>query len=180
MCMECNYKIYQEYKPTEKESEQFIDEFPEFYKKHNNAVNWDFWMRYYPKKLKILINYFEKYIRKFNGKEDLPEVYYVVVNKLITTPKCPICGKSITLFHNSTHCYATHCHEHLYTCSNSVGETELKSYIESLGFKTVADTKSWSWLYKGVRYNRLNKIKDAQKGNLLQCYNSGVSKYVYE
>lgn len=378
MCMECNYKIYQEYNPSEEETEQFINEFPEFYKKHHNAVNWDFWMRYYPKKLKILVNYFEKHIRKFNGKEDLPEVYHVVINRLLTDPKCPICGRPITLFHGSTRCYATHCQEHLYTCNNSVGETELKSYIESLGFKTeinrdilngqeidiyipelkvgfeyngcyfhsteykekdyhfrkkqiakeagidlyfiweddwqnkqdliksliksklgaiknkvyarncklkelsyqeaydflennhlngyaiaayklglfyndelvcvmtlgksrfnkdemeiirfanklgitviggasklfsyfkkkylnnrkcisfahndisngnmyiklgfkkIADTESWSWLYKGIRYNRLNKIKDTQKGNLLQCYNSGVSKYVYE
>lgn len=136
MCMECNYNIYQEYEPSEEETEQFINEFPEFYKKHHNAVNWDFWMRYYPKKLKILVNYFEKHIRKFNGKDDLPEVYYTALHKMTELPKCPICGAPITTFHKSTHCYAIHCNKHLYEINSSVGELELKTFIESLGFHT--------------------------------------------
>lgn len=136
MCMQCNYRIYSEYTPSENEIKDFIDEFPEFYKSHANAVNWDFWMRYYPKKLKMLVSYFEKHIRKFNGKDDLPEVYYTALHKMTSLPKCPICGAPITTFHKSTHCYATHCNEHLYEINSSVGELELKTFIESLGFHT--------------------------------------------
>lgn len=47
---------------------------------------------------------------------------------------------------------------------------------ETLGMTFISHTENWKWLYKGVRYNRLNKIKDQHK-DLYKCYTTGVLKY---
>ena len=50
---------------------------------------------------------------------------------------------------------------------------------EKLGMKYVSHTESWKWMYKGIRYNRLNKIKNSGK-DLVKCYPTGTLKFIFQ
>ena len=47
---------------------------------------------------------------------------------------------------------------------------------EVLGMKEIGITENWKWLYRGIRYNRLNKIRHENK-DLIKCYSAGTLKY---
>lgn len=140
-CLQCNEEIYNNYKPTDNEIENIIYIFPEFFNKYNYALSWEFWMRYYPKTLKILVCYFNKYIHTFTGKNDLAELYYTILHKMKSLPKCPICEKLITKFHTTYKGYDLHCPDHLYGRQTSSGENELIDFIKSLNFNVVPQRK---------------------------------------
>lgn len=49
---------------------------------------------------------------------------------------------------------------------------------DTLGFKYEHTTDNWTWLYKGERINRINKIRNQQHElGLHKCYGSGTMKY---
>ena len=45
--------------------------------------------------------------------------------------------------------------------------------------KEIGISENWKWLYKGKRYNRLNKIRFEQQ-DLFKCYSVGTLKYIDE
>lgn len=62
----------------------------------------------------------------------------------------------------------------------SYAECDISSgkLYEILGMEYIGRTDNWKWMYKGIRYNRLNKIKDSEyKKDLLKCYSAGILKY---
>jgi endogenous inhibitor of DNA gyrase (YacG/DUF329 family) len=132
-CTQCNIETFNNYKPSDIEINNFINEFPDFYKKYNRSLSYNWWITYYPKKLKILVEYFKQHTDIEFDKDNLPEIYYFCLHKLTERPKCPECGKTITRFHTSTQSYATHCDNHLY-CHNSYSEQEKEfvDYIKSI------------------------------------------------
>ena len=48
-----------------------------------------------------------------------------------------------------------------------------------LGFKYTGISENFKWLYRGIRYNRLNQVKDKNKDLIYKCYSSGILKYEY-
>ena len=51
---------------------------------------------------------------------------------------------------------------------------------EKLGMSYISRSDNWKWMYKGIRYNRLNKIKNSiHKQNLVKCYSAGILKYKF-
>lgn len=69
-----------------------------------------------------------------------------------------------------------------YTFNNIVSYAEADisngKLYEKLGMKFISHTENWKWMYKGIRYNRLNKIKDSGK-DLVKCYTTGTLKFMY-
>lgn len=132
MCPKCNQEAFDTYIPTEKEIEDFRAIFPEFYKKHHYALNRSWWMLYYPKYLKILTVYFEKYFGKVN-KIIQREVYYVFLHDLKERPICKEerCNCRVN-FNKQSWKYNMFCDKHTTGYNASGVELELKDYIETL------------------------------------------------
>lgn len=132
-CLKCNEDIFNNYIPTDNDTKNFQDKFSEFYKNNSHLMKWDWWMRYYPKQLKIIISYFEKYVEPFNkDTTDLLECYYQFLNDLKGRPKCIECNKDVSFEHTGNE-YRKFCDDHLYGFNKSSMEYDLNDFIKTLG-----------------------------------------------
>lgn len=134
ICKKCNQQIFENYIPTEEEIYDFeYKVFPKLYKKKSFAFKWDWWITYYPKELKILITYFEKYIRKYTSETPLSELYYVILHHLREPQLCCIDNCSnLCVFHPSTRHYTKFCHKHGIGYSASGLELDMINFIKTL------------------------------------------------
>lgn len=191
-CVECNKNMFDLYVPTEQEIADFQKDFSTFYFKHRYALNSKWWILYYPKQLKILKVYYEKYFGKFdeNDAKALAESYYVFLHKLTSVPKCAVEGcNEHTKFQGSTNTYTTFCEFHgiSYNCSGK--EYELKHFIDSLNIPYVHDDRelinkeldfyfaanNFAIEFNGCWYHSdYYKDKSYHKDKYNRCKNKGV------
>lgn len=187
-CKECNKEIFNTYIPTENEINEFQNIFPDFYKKYSHSMKYEWWITYFPKYFKILIVYFEKYIRKYDNNVRLLEVYYVFLHKIKKQPTCCKCDK-IMDFLDSTIGYRHFCEEHLYGFNKSYQEIELGNYIDTLNVNVIKNTrdiinseldfyfpdKNLAIEYNGCWWHSDKfKEKDYHYKKWKQCYDKGI------
>lgn len=140
-CYKCNEELFNNYVPSEIEIKEFQDIFPDFYDKNHHKMKYKWWITYYPKYLKIIITYFNRYIRKYNeNKDNLLELYYVFSNKLTQQPTCTQCNKPVDFSYTGL-CYRKFCDEHLYGFNNSLEEKTLDKFIKSLNIKYIKNDR---------------------------------------
>lgn len=139
ICIECNKKIYESYNPTYNDIITFQNNFKEFYDKHSLAMKLNWWLTYYPKRLKILVVYFQKYFDNKPIEEiNLQEMCYVFLHKLKNRPTCKKenCTNKVE-FSNETKSYNVFCNEHYINYNAAGKELELEDFIQSLNLKYV-------------------------------------------
>lgn len=133
MCPLCRKELFDNYIPTEKEIKDFQIIFADFYKTNNNSFNSNWLMFYYPKELKILTVYKEKYFSKY---PDLPqrELAYLFTYNLHDKPTClhENCNNPV-YFHANWFKYNTFCGIHMKGYNASGKESELNDFISTLG-----------------------------------------------
>lgn len=141
-CMKCNEEIFLNYIPSNDEIEEFQNKFQTFYQQHSHNMKWDWWIMYYPKQLKIIISYFEKYVEKYDkNNTDLLECYYQFLHDLKGRPKCCECDKEVSFCHSGIN-YRKFCDDHLYGFNKSSMEHDLNAYIDSLNVKYILNENS--------------------------------------
>lgn len=134
-CLKCNEELFNNYIPTDSDINNFQKDFSNFYEKNSHSMNFNWWMTYYPKQLKIIISYFERYVEPFNkGKTDLLECYYQFLHDLKGRPKCVECNKEVSFCH-SWNGYRKFCDDHLYGFNKSSMEYDLNGFIKTLGIE---------------------------------------------
>lgn len=145
LCIECNKEIFNSYNPTQNEYDDFLKTFPEFYDANSYRLDKTFWILYYPKKLKLLKIFYERYFGKFDLENNscYAEAYYAIINKLMTRPKCKYEGCSNdAIFFNVQSGYSIFCKEHSvgYNCSGI--EYEIKDFIDSLKIQYIHNDRN--------------------------------------
>lgn len=141
-CLHCNQDIIDNYIPTDTELDNFIIEFPEFYKKYNHMLKYQFFLLYYPYKLACLITYYNKYIGKYNKDiTDLSELYYVVLNNIKTHPICNHtgCNKYVKFYMSG---YNKFCDTHAIGYNTSSIETEVYDFLLSLNKNIIRNDRT--------------------------------------
>lgn len=132
-CLKCNEELFNSYQPSDLEIEEFQNKFSEFYKSYSHSMKYDWWIMYFPKQLKIIISYFEKYVEPFDkDKTDLLECYYQFLHNLKGRPRCLECDKEVTFCHSGNE-YRKFCDVHLYGFNKSAIEYDLDDFIKTLG-----------------------------------------------
>ncbi|MBO6271662.1 hypothetical protein J6O48_02645 [bacterium] len=105
-------------------------------------MKYKWWITYYPKYLKIIITYFEKYIRKYNqDKDNLLELYYVFLNKIKSPVLCAICNNPVE-FSYTGNCYRKFCEKHLIGFNTSTQELNLENFIKTLNIPYIKNDRS--------------------------------------
>ena len=124
-----NEDIYNTYIPSIEDIVKFQNQFKDFYRKYSKRLNITFWIRYFPKELKIINTYFNTYV---NDKTAcLQEQYYFFLNKLTSRPICKHTNcTNCTKYSISGMGYYNYCDGHknsFHHCSNA--ETEIESLL---------------------------------------------------
>lgn len=145
LCPDCNKEIFNSYIPTQDEYDNFVKTFPEFYNANLYRLDKEFWMLYYPKKLKLLKIFYEKHFGNFDIADNncYAEAYYAIINHIVTRPKCKCEGCSNdAIFFNGQSGYSIFCKEHSvgYNCSGI--EYEVKDFIDSLGISYIHNDRN--------------------------------------
>ena len=141
-CIKCNREIIDLYQPSEEETINFLNIFSDFYKKHNFALKYDWWLVFYPKELRILFLYYKKYFQKYFEDEinidtmtlqQWHEMYYVFLNKLTDRPKCHNlnCNEKVK-FHIHGIGYRKFCDVHSVGYMQSAAEIELGLFLKTV------------------------------------------------
>ena len=135
LCLECNKELYDNYNPSEKEIEDFQKFFKEeFFPKNHYAMNKDWWMMYYPKYLKIITVYFEKYFWPVEKYSCFRGMYYVFMENLREVPTCVHlgCTNKVRFSTKGSRSFNQFCDEHMVGYNASGVELELEEFIKSL------------------------------------------------
>lgn len=137
-CIQCNRELYETYVPTEEDINEFINDFAEFYKKYSMSMNMKWWILYYPKKLKIIKTYYERYFSTFDESDTncIKEAYYVFLHKLTERPVCKAEGcMNHTVFEPSINSYSVFCPNHMTGYNSSGDELNIKQFIDTMGIR---------------------------------------------
>lgn len=143
-CEQCNEDIINNYKPTQTEINQFIQEFPKFYETYNHNIKYSFFKKYFPHKLAILIAYYNMYIGTYNKDiTDLSELYYVVLNNIKSHPicNCDNCTNYVK-YNGLVWGYNKFCEKHAIGYNTSNIEIELYNFLKTLNIKIERNNRS--------------------------------------
>ena len=104
-------------------------------------MNYKWWLIYFPKYYKILLTYFEKYIKPYNDNIDMKEVYYQFMHDLKGRPHCCMCNTEVS-FSPTANEYRKFCDKHLYGFNKSSQEIELGKFIDLLNINVIKNTQN--------------------------------------
>jgi hypothetical protein len=122
LCIKCQKEIFNAYLPSEEDIMKFQKNFDIFYKKNSLAMREKWFIQYYPKEYKIILEW-SKNIRNIS----LAERIYLFKNNLKDIPKCknPKCNNK-SHFNLSTLKYTEFCKS--YKCQKNISSGEIEVY----------------------------------------------------
>lgn len=131
LCDQCKKDLVESYIPTDEEVQLFQAGFSEFRKKYANVFSEEWFIRWFPKELKIIQDYSK-------DEKDLSLIQRCVLfeNHQTQIPECNIsnCHEKVKWCQSQSR-FLDHCEKHVNYNWQSKGEKELKEFIRSLGIE---------------------------------------------
>ena len=127
LCYTCSEEIFKNFIPTLDELQEFQHSFNEFYYKHSLAMKEKWFIMYYPKEYKMILEWSNhiKYI-------SFPERAYMFKYALKNKPICAICSIREVKFSKSQGSYNKICDSYACKKNTSIQELEVYEFIKSL------------------------------------------------
>lgn len=138
LCPKCNKEFIANYNPTEEEILSFKNIFPSFRKKYKSAFSEQWFIQYYPKEYKILLEWSK------NEKDiSLLERIILFDKNLKTKPVCSVKGCNNKCKWGPQHStYYAHCEKHINYNFQSKGEKDLKQFLNELNIKFESNVRN--------------------------------------